>query len=794
MKAPAICLILLGMCIEVKAQTINVKGVVVDGQQNPIEFASVFIKQSSSGKPLNGYVTDNQGKFKLSVNKAGAYHLQIAVMGYKTLEKDIQVQHDVNLNSIVLEDAVQSLASVSIVSHKPLVTKKNDRYIVNVAGNSLTTGKSSIDLFALAPGIFVSNNTISINGNASTRVMVDGRLLKLDNAALITYLSGLKADQISSIEVIPHPSAAYDAEGTGGLINIILKRDKSEGLNGSVTLGYQQPVFPSYYGNGALNYRDKRWELYANYSYSKSNSKTSLEDIRLQHGNAYNSAATIKPENINNNFQLGTGYDISTNQFIGIEFNGSLNNTNTSTISSANINDALTPLYRQINGDFHSKVKSNLYDVSFNYRWNTDTIGSVFKILADYVYNPHNSDASFNSIYTGVNNDVLLDSIYRNTVSNNIKNFALSADFDQNFKDKSGIKTGVKFTNTKTSNDILYEDYSHGNYTADPTQSNNYSYRENITAAYGEYDTRWLQTDVEIGIRGELTNTQGATLSGSAFVSDKNYFNLFPTVFLQHTLSKASTLSFNFGRRIDRPTFNTLNPFQIRVDDYTYISGNPNLDPEYTDTYDLSYAFHGFNADLFIYSTHNVFDQLLVDNGSANNVLAQYQWTNLNTQHVYGLSFYLPVQITNWWNTINSLVFVRNVYDFNQTVNEKTFALAKTQQSFTLKNDFTIDLSGFYQSAYNMGNLTFKPNYYVDFGINKSFSKNKYSIKLGISDVFNTSKADYATNSGALELTERQKYTTRQASLEFTYRLGGNKDSHTKKIESGDQDEKERMH
>jgi len=767
-------------------------GLIRDERGETLPFTSVaLLLPNGDGKPLKGILSDEKGAFKLPL-AAGSYTLLISMVGYKSQSRNISVTGNMDLKDIVMEPDAKILGEVKVTSRKPLISRKIDRYVLNVSESILSSGRGTFELLNYAPGVVTIGNAISINGNTATKIMVNGRLLRLSGDQVQNYLANLRSEDVESIEVIPNPGAEFEAEGGGGLINVILKRQRTGGLDGNIGLGGTTPKMPSYNTSAQLNYGYKKLQLYGSYNFTKRKTTAELHDIRSQADLDYRTDINTTTRSNAHNFRAGAGYDFSANHYLGLEFNGNLNKASSNSLSQALLNDPSNNRYQNIDGNFLTHTNNKTYTVSMNYDWKLDTLGSSFNLIADYTYNDRNSAGNFASRYSDQQFVPLFDSIYRNAAPVNIKNYNAAANYVKVFSNAAQLKLGIKYTSTNTANNVIYEYLGSNGYINDEARSNRFKYKEQIAALYAQYNFSLGKTKVQLGLRGENTDTEGLSVTSSQ-LNNRNYFNLFPSVFLKRQLNANNTITFNYGRRLDRPTFNSLNPFEWRIDDYTYISGNPYLKPQFTNSINLSYLYLGkYNLTLFASQTDGVFAQYLQDNDE-NGIVANYSWENLSSQKYFGTNFYIPLTVAKWWSMVNNLMLYRNIIRFESGESKRTIFSGKTTQNINLYQSLRLELSALYQSKYNNSNQVFVPNYYIDLGLSDSFFKKKLTARALVTDIFDTNRADYEISSGNLKLLEKQKYLTRRFSLQLIYNFSLGKKQNVRKVEGGNSDEKNRM-
>jgi len=768
---------------------LNVKGAIYDENNVSLPFTSVYLFNiPTTSKPIKGIQSDENGVFSLDI-QPGKYQLRITLVGYKPYVKELTLNSSSNIGKIFLETDQKVLAEVNVTAKKPLVSRKIDRYVLNIAGSALSTGRGTFELLNYAPGVITMGNSISINGNTATKIMVNGRMLRLSGEQVQNYLVNLRSEDVESIEVIPTPGAEYEAEGGGGLINVVLKKQHSSGFSGTIGLGATTPIMPSFNTNAQFSYGYKGLQLYGSHNYTKRKAEAKIQDFRSQADLNYSTDINTITSSRSNNTRAGIAYDLSKVQYIGFEFNSNSNSSDASSISQAVLNDFANNRFNRIKGNFQNRRKNKINTLSVNYKWDLDTLGSALNIIADYTNSNRDSRGDFQSNYHDQQDVSLYDSVYKNRVPVNVKNYNISIDYTQVFSKAGQLKLGAKYTTTDTKNDVYYEYLQNGEFINDLQRSNRFQYKEKITAFYAQYLFNWDKLNFQIGLRGENTESEGlsVTLSNN---TTQTYFNLFPSVSLKREITKNHVLSLSYRKRLDRPAFNSLNPFEWRIDDYTYITGNPYLKPQFTHSLNLSYLLmNKYDLTLFFSRTNDQFAQYLTSDG----INANYRWENLSSGTNYGANLYIPVDIAKWWTMSNNLLVYNNVIEFSTGKSDKTVFSLKTTQNINLQKDLRLEISAFYQSKYNVSNQIFVPNYQIDMGLSSNLFKKKVTARALVTDLFNTSKMDYYIISDNLNLQEKQKYTTRTFSIQLIYNFSLGHKVKVQKIEAGNKDEKNRM-
>ena len=769
-------------------QTI-ISGKVTDEDQNPLPFVSVML--SLDHKNFAGAATDENGNFALSGDYAPNqdYTIKLTSVGYQPFAKSFIYPDTGFMQHIILTGNKNTLKGVTVEARKNLITRKSDRYIINVENSFLSDGFSALDVLQKSPGIWVDGNgDISLKGNQPVTVMINDVVQRMSGDELSQYLKTLKSGDISKIEVISNPPSEFEASGSGGIIHIILKKSRKDGLNGNVHGRYAQQGENPYYALGtSLNYKVKDLYLFGSFSYVKDKSYY-LATYRIVYPNngIYNSVTDRNNNNSNKQYRFGMVYDLSKNQSLAIQTIGSPGRYTQSFITDIDFSSPGKYTTGQATSQWLRNP--NLVSTTVNYSLKTDTSGSVLKLIADYTNSNKTETNNFSAVY----NDPLQNSIYRNNTPNTTDIYSLQADYTKVLKYKLEYKGGVKYVSTKRDNKLLNEDYIDNEWMMNSAKSNYFIYNENLLMAYSSLEKTIKSFSIKAGLRAEETFVKGNSVTSDQQFS-KNYLGLFPSLFILKTFNeeKGSSMHLNYTRRLQRPSFSLLNPYRLQIDNFTYIIGNPDLLPQYTQSVELGYDFlKGYSADIYFRSTNNVIAELA---NPINDNMLEYQARNFNNSTVYGFSFYAPVKILKWWSTSNNLSLYNLSYRINEYEINRNSLTVQTAHTVTIKNIAEIDAVGAYRSPYVNANSKASEIYYVDLGISKKILNNKGRLRLYVSDIFNTFREKDVTTYKNTQINFYQKRPTRVFSLSFSYSFSSGKKFSSKKIEQSNTDERNRI-
>jgi hypothetical protein len=783
----------------------NISGVILDESKKPADYVTVVLFKASDSSVVKTAFTDPNGTFSFNVPAKGSYYYKASNMGYKTLKsKTIVLAEDnqkIDFGTAQLAASTQNLKDVNVAVTKPLIERKMDKIVMNVSNSSIMTGSTALEVLQKAPGVTVDqNDKISMMGKQGVLIQLDGKQTYMSSADVANLLRNMQSSEIESIELITNPSSKYDASGNSGIINIKTKKSKSGGTNGSMngTAGYGK----NFRANAGLNlnHRTQKLNLFGNYNYGKNERENRIDIDRISNGNPdtyFMQAGSSLRKQQNNNFKAGLDYFIDKKNTIGVLVNGYFNHG-----TEASVNNTLIgPSFQKVDSTLVSNTlqtnKYNNISYNLNYKSVLDTAGSEISADVDYSRYNGNDGSNYDNDYLFPNGDRIRPIVYtRNNTPSIIDIKAFKVDYNVSLTKTVKLEAGVKSSWVKTDNDLQAEEFVNNSWRNDVRRSNQFIYDENVNAAYTNLNKQFKNTSVQIGLRVEQTNSKGNLITTNTVV-ERGYWDFFPTLFVQQTLSKNNQLGFSYSRRIDRPSYDALNPFIYYLDQFTYSKGNPFLNPQYTNNFELSYTLLQKYMLSIGYSRVNdvIMEVLLPDTAQK----ALYQ-TNANiAQNIsYNANLNIPVQITKWWQANNNL----NVFYLsfrapdlagNALKTGKTSFQFKTQQTFTIMSGFTAELSGSYESPLDYGTFSIRPRYSIDAGLSKALFNKKASLKFALSDVFNTYKTNLSSIYSGLTYEVRQKNESQVGRITFTYRFGKNEIKPARRRSTGTESEQGRM-
>lgn len=763
----------------------SVSGIISNDRNELQQSVAVNLLRAADSVIVKISLTEKDGSFLFENIPAGSYFVTASSKGTAGASfgpvNITAEQPAVNGIKMILTVQVNQLGTATVVAQKPLIERKIDRVVLNVENSPLAIGNTALDVIARAPGVSVDNEgRISLKGKQGVNVMIDGKPTYLAPSDLANMLRATDGGNIQSIEIITNPSAKYDASGNSGIINIKLKKNKAFGTNGSFSVG--SGYGSNYKGNTGitLNHRNKKFNFFTGYNFLYNKRRQDMTISRIV--NEPPSAATYLDqtgrsfrEYANNSAKAGVDYFINPSSTLGLMVTGYSNKTiftsddNTSVGSSKSIADS--SLTTATNGTARFRnIAANL-----NYKTKFDAAGKKeLSIDLDYSRFYNKDIYSYNS-YLSRNLPPSYDTaLIRNITPSFINIYSFKADYTHALKD-GRIEAGLKASYIRTDNDFNSDSLINFEWQR-TTASNHFVYDENVNAAYVNYYKEFGSTKLQMGLRAEQTNSKGNSITLSKVVN-LHYINLFPTFYISRQMGEDNELTLSYGRRVNRPNYENLNPFVYFVDRYTFRQGNPFLTPQFSNMVGLYYTYKNtYTASFEVNRTTDVITQVLLQD-TANKSLFQTS-QNLASEMEYNFNISAPFEVTKWWTTTNDFTIFYLGYKTPNLMGAK-FSSGRTGILFNSNNLFKItpalrmEVVADYKSPLVFGTIEMsKPQFFMDMGVNYLFPKKRTSLKFAVSDVLNTLEQHIVSVIPSVNYTIFQKNETRVFRLTFTYRFG----------------------
>jgi iron complex outermembrane recepter protein len=774
-------LAVLGSGVVAQQQAV-VRGTVQDQKGNALSAVSIALLSSKDSALVKAAVSGDNGQYEIIAAGPGNFLLSYSAIGFETNYSkpfDLAAGQTLDVPAASLQNQSKQLAGVTVTASKPLVQVKADRTIFNVQNSINATGSTALEILQKTPGVQIDDkDNISVKGKRGVRIYVDGRMSQLSSEDLAAYLKSINSNDIEAIEIISNPGSKYDASGNAGIINIRLKKNSNKGANGSITAGFIQGITPK--GNAAanFNFRNKKINVFANAGLNIGNTQYTPGGERIQKDTQYVQNLTLAQGNTNYNIKAGADYFINDKQTIGIIATTGIGNSDWNSVSRADIFYHPTGEYvKTLVALNDAPRKRSNFNTNLNYRY-ADTNGFEINLDADYGFFRGRSVSTQPNFYTDKEGKLLSEVITRNSTPTDIDIYSAKVDFVVP-AGKGKLGFGGKFAYVETDNTSDF----YNNTVKANDRSFNFVYTELVSAAYATYQRQLnAKLSLNAGVRVEHTSSEGNLIRHDGSVQPDNnvtrdYVDLFPNAALTYTLNAKNTFNLSYSRRIDRPVYQDLNPFELKIDELTYIKGNSFLRPQYTDNIELSHTWNNTITTSIGYSHVKDYATQTTDTLNNSTFLTS---RNLASQDILNASISAPFTIQSWWRGFatvwaNYQVFKGEIS--NSVVDEKATAYgAFLQQSFTLGKGYSAELSSWFNGPSRFGpTWKVKAMGGVDVGIQKQVLNNNGTVRISATDIFHTANAWRASNNfGGLIANVKVGMETQTVRVSFTYRLGNN--------------------
>jgi hypothetical protein len=797
-------LILIAFSMASNAQSLNygiIKGMVINTTGTPLPFATIVL-ESPVDSIYKTSKSDAQGVFNFIGIIPGDYALEIRMVGfdnYKNLNLHIdKTDSAVNLGTIILTPSSKTLQEVVIKGQTPLVEKQIDKTVINVDQSITNNGTTAFELMQKLPGVrMTADGQVSLNGRSGVNVMIDGKLTYLSAADLVSQLSGMPSSDIQKIELMANPSAKYDAAGTGGIINIVKKKNHKEGFNGNANASVRETYYGSYNGGLNLNYKTDRYNVYlnSNYVYYKSRSRGTLTADILD-------GTTSSTEQVSQNIRIGSGRAV--NNTLGVDLylakrttltiTGNMNGRQGNDLTNSNM-DVFDANYHKTSGEVFS---AGNVDRPFNYTTGLqlvhklDTAGRQLSFDADYSnyrYRPKQNNMTLLDDTAGNfigQSDVFLDQ------SRSLEIYGARADYVLPLPGNGKFEAGMKSSYVKTNNNSTYYNQVGGQNIPDYTQSDYSLNTENINAAYVNLNKQYKKLTVETGLRAEQTITTGKQIiTAQSFL--QNYVQLFPTLFVNYKLNDHNAFNFQFGRRTERADYHELVPFRRPLTPTLYFEGNPNLKPQTSWHAEAAWSYQNALFITFSFDIDRDYIRTLPFLDS-NKVTSTRMPINIQGAHTWELDVSYNKQITPWWSTNNTI----SIYQNSSSGRVNGFSLENggipsvelnMNDNFTINDKLSAQADFEYDSKRQFVSSTYGAYSILSFGIKRQLFNKKVSISINAHNVLQSESHNQVDHYQNLNQYSYGYFYTRSITLSINYRFGAGKLS---KIQSKSGSEEER--
>jgi len=760
-------------------------GIVLNPEGQAVPFATV--KLLDGAVQVNGAIANEQGSFQFShpLQNNTTYVMSISSLGYETLTFSFLIKEKESLSKsfgqLQLIPTAKKLKQVNITGEQQVIEMDGGNIIFNVAKSISVQGMNALELLGRAPGVTVgSDNNIALNGKSGAAVLIDGKQTYLSGREIAELLKSMSSSEIKSIEIINSPSAKYDAAGTAGIINVRTLKSQVQGFSAALTTGLNYGVYVRNNQDLSLSFRKNRVTVYGNYSHFLGYYSYLYGADRIQEGKFYNSFTDDIDKRNKMGSRLGADFALHKNHTVGVLLNGNFifggGITDTKTEIGKAPTNKVDQVLTAINDYYHQQTQR--YNVNLNYKYE-DSLGRIINFDADYGDFTKRAGNLQSNTYTEIDKTVLSDNLYRSLNGIDISLRALKFDYTTRLW-KGKLETGAKYSSVSAANDSRFLEVQPDGERIDPSRSNRFAYREEISSAYFNYRKDLGKWQFQSGLRVENSVSMGkldqiSPIAGNEKSTGRNYTNFFPFLSASVKPSASHNFSLSYSRRIDRPAYQNLNPFIYLLDELSYWQGNPFLKPQLSHRILLQYVYKSNTIVGLSYTFTDNFSVEVTDTVDQTRIVMVPR--NLGIQQHVALTLTQTMKPFSWWNmTLNGTFFgLHNDIDFgaNRKLNLKQAAgRLSLQQTFKLPYQFNAEIMGFYNSKRLVGANQFaNATSQVDLGLQRNFMNNKATLRLVFADIYKGSKANSIQSVGGLYIRNYSYFETQQVRLNFSYRF-----------------------
>jgi iron complex outermembrane recepter protein len=769
------------------AQTAKITGIITDDAKKTLPFANVSLLKTKDSSLIKGALTDSLGQFEFDKLKKNTYLIAVSFVGFKPHVSKLIAVDSQNITLLPIEmTPLSNLKEVTITTKKPFIERKIDRVVVNPDALISNAGTTALEVLEKAPSIQVDiSGSISLRGKKNVVIFIDDKPTYLTGANLANYLRGIPSSTIDVIEIMTNPPAKYDAAGGAGVVNIRLKKSTVKGFNGFLSLAYGQGIYARVNDSYNFNYRVNKVNFFSTIGYNLAQGYQNLTMQRqyFEDNGTLKSAFTqnslIKKERYIYNLKFGVDYYVSKKATIGFVVNGFYNPQTSNTPNNATSKNGNNLIESTIESYItqNDKWKNINFNVNYNYKI-SKTQGEI-SANGDIIYYDLRSNSNLqNNIFYPNTSIINREAVYGNLPATiDIKTAKI--DYSKPIQKGGTFEAGIKTSLIKTNNTAEFKNNINDN-VRNNLWTNYFLYDENINAAYVNFNKSfkkdYKKIAIQTGLRLENTTTKGHQL-GNNILPDtsftRDYTRLFPTLYVSYKLDTLDKhlLVFSAGRRIERPTYQSLNPFTYPLDKFTLFSGNPFLKPTFTYSVEVAHTYKSFLTTTLLYS----YDKDYITEVVENKTNYYNRPGNIDSKTTAGITVDATVTPKKWWSLqLHSEVL--NVHYkgilFTEDLNTQrtNWAISGTNL-FKINKLWNAELGGFYNSTTTLGQFELIPVWQVRAGVSTKILKDKGTLKLTVTDIFLQPRGGTINNLAHSTASFTSIGDTRMAILVFTYRF-----------------------
>jgi len=790
--------------LEARQHSSNISGSVQDPENQPVEFATISLITADS-LFVKGGVTDAGGEFTIRSIDPGTYRLEIRNIAFERYYSDlleIGSEETMKLEPITLSWSVSQMEQLNVTASRPVIEIHPDKTVFNVDGSINAAGNDGLELLGKAPGIQIDpDNNIIMQGRTGVRVYINGRPSRLSGDDLTAMLQSMQSDNIESIEIITNPSSRYDAEGNAGIINIQLKKNLRLGFNGSLNSNFNHGRYGRTSHGLNTNYQEGKVNIYSNVTGFYNNFQSDFVDTKIQNNLLLEQESLGLNRNQGFNFSNGIIYELHEKHSLSFTSNIILNDRNEDSNSNTpvtNLNDS--ELREILFSDVYSDIRSNNYLFSSNYRFEPSE-NTTIDADASFSKFSRSSDASQPNTWFGADGSTVQREVNNRFLTDSgIDLWAVQADLEHQIGNLQ-LSAGSKYSSISTTNDFNFYDIVAGTQIPDIDKSNLFEYKEEIIAGYmilqlpiGE------RINLNTGVRLEHTLSDGKLTSEQDIQNQNvqgNYTDLFPNVGISYRNGSKTMLGLSFGRRINRPSYQDLNPFETKLSELVFFKGNPFLESEKTMNYQFNFSFNQKLTGSVGHSVTSNFFASILEVLETDKTMMIPQ--NMDTFNITSLNLSYPLRITENWDitgfgSLNSENYRGQLQNADIDLSATTYNF-RVQNSVSLPAGVSMDATLAYFSPFIWrGSLKIQSHSRIDIGFRKAFLEDRLQLRITGSDLLRQGgDFIYSGNYGGMDILGTRSVDSLRGGISLTWRFGNQELKAAKRRASALEDETNRL-
>lgn len=765
-----------------QAQQGEVSGRVFNEQQEPLANVSIYLLTAKVGALIKTEVTDEHGRYIIKNVPPGEFVVQASSVGYETSKSSLLkvARQSVAVDDMILKPESQTIDAVTVEGQVPLVQQRDGKLILNVENSTLAAGNNALEVVQRAPGVSVDKDeNLQLMGQHGVNITIDGRQTYMTGEQLAAFLKAMNGDQIQRVEVSTIRSAKEDAEGTVGTINIVLKKNRLEGFNGSFLASAAHGKHARGNSSLNLNYKKNNTTVFGTYGFARNRRQFDLNMERVIPSDGadrvFDQDAYLIETNKTHNYRIGVEQKTSERNTMLLQFSGDNDEEISDNASLTNIGPRIGVVDSVLDASSKSVTPFNRYSVNFNNDFQLDTLGSKLVLDLDWSAFRNNSNINYEYRTSDPTGNLLYDpELERSRMPVDIDIYVAKLDFEKIWRKGGKLETGLKYSNVRSDNDLQFEHFVDNQWQDYAGRPNHFVYTEQIAAAYADYSREFGQWSMKMGLRTEYTVSDGNSITLEKRVK-RDYLDWFPSANVSYTLNENNILSLSYARKIGRPNYRHLNPFEYYIDKFTFMRGNPYVNPQYTNGFTLNYTLYKmFNFTLGTDLTNDA----MVESLGQDSVTGQAWITRENLANTVTsyLNINAPVRIGKFWTMNNNLTTI--YMHFKGPIAGEyadlgsTFFQGRSTNNFKLNKAFSAELSVNYNSAFLYNVYKIHARWGTDVGVNYNFKNERSSLKLAGTDIFRTQQNNVSTNFGQFNSIIRQYNDNQTIRLTYTYKFG----------------------